>query len=126
MLADVVASQHIDHRDGPGGALIVNGFTRFVASGLSASNSAARRTVGEGGAYVNNTKIETEDWAPADADLLHGRWLVVRRGPAKSEEELSQRRCSQRLSTALCNEPCIWIQYRGSNRPINSKCTNSL
>ena len=53
-------------------------------------------------------------------------WLVVRRGPAKGEEELSQRRCSQRLSTALCNEPCIWIQYRGSNRPINSKCANSL
>jgi tyrosyl-tRNA synthetase len=36
--------------------------------------------VAEGGAYVNNAKVETEDWTPADADLLHGRWLVVRRG----------------------------------------------
>ncbi|GAA4891032.1 tyrosine--tRNA ligase [Actinomycetospora straminea] len=52
----------------------------LVGSGLSASRGAARRTVAEGGAYVNNTKIETEDWEPADGDLLHGRWLVVRRG----------------------------------------------
>ena len=34
----------------------------------------------EGGAYVNNTKITDPEWQPADADLLHGRWLVVRRG----------------------------------------------
>jgi tyrosyl-tRNA synthetase len=52
----------------------------LVGSGLASSRGAARRTVAEGGAYVNNTKIETEDWAPADGDLLHGRWLVLRRG----------------------------------------------
>ncbi len=52
----------------------------LVGTGLSASRGAARRTVAEGGAYVNNTKVETEDWAPADEDLLHGRWLVLRRG----------------------------------------------
>jgi tyrosyl-tRNA synthetase len=52
----------------------------LVGSGLSASRGAARRTVAEGGAYVNNTKIETEDWQPAEADLLHGRWMVLRRG----------------------------------------------
>jgi tyrosyl-tRNA synthetase len=52
----------------------------LVASGLSTGRGAARRTVAEGGAYVNNTKVGAEDWTPADADLLHGRWLVVRRG----------------------------------------------
>lgn len=52
----------------------------LVGTGLAAGRGAARRTVGEGGAYVNNTKVEAEDWAPGEADLLHGRWLVVRRG----------------------------------------------
>ncbi|MFE4606026.1 tyrosine--tRNA ligase [Kitasatospora indigofera] len=52
----------------------------LVAVGLAPSRSAARRTVKEGGAYLNNTKVTDEEAAPAAADLLHGRWLVLRRG----------------------------------------------
>jgi tyrosyl-tRNA synthetase len=52
----------------------------LVASGLSASKGAARRTIGEGGAYVNNARIDSEEWAPQPSDFLHGRWLVLRRG----------------------------------------------
>ncbi|MCJ0893636.1 tyrosine--tRNA ligase [Rhodococcus sp. ARC_M5] len=52
----------------------------LVATGLSESKGAARRAVKEGGASVNNVKISHEDWTPGAADLLHGRWLVVRRG----------------------------------------------
>ena len=52
----------------------------LVATGLSASKGAARRTVAEGGVSVNNVRIESDDWAPQAADFLHGRWLVVRRG----------------------------------------------
>jgi len=52
----------------------------LVATGLSASNSAARRTVAEGGAYVNNAKIVDADHAVGKDDLLHGRYLLVRRG----------------------------------------------
>lgn len=52
----------------------------LVASGLSASKGAARRTIGEGGVSVNNVRIDSEDWAPQSADFLHGRWLVLRRG----------------------------------------------
>ena len=52
----------------------------LVASGLSPSKGAARRTVGEGGAYVNNGKVADENWQPTSDDLLHGRWLVLRRG----------------------------------------------
>ncbi|GGX75706.1 tyrosine--tRNA ligase [Streptomyces fructofermentans] len=48
--------------------------------GLAPSKSAARRTVKEGGAYVNNVKVASEDAVPAVEDLLHGRWLVLRRG----------------------------------------------
>jgi tyrosyl-tRNA synthetase len=52
----------------------------LVATGLSDSNKAARRTVSEGGAYVNNQKISDPEWRPGTDDLLHGSWLVVRRG----------------------------------------------
>ena len=52
----------------------------LVATGLAESRGAARRTVGEGGAYVNNGKVADEQWVPAEGDLLDGRWLVVRRG----------------------------------------------
>ena len=52
----------------------------LVGTGLATGRGAARRTVAEGGAYVNNAKVESEEWTPAEADLLHGRWLVVRRG----------------------------------------------
>ncbi|MGW3626656.1 tyrosine--tRNA ligase [Streptomyces sp. NPDC000880] len=52
----------------------------LVEVGLAPSKSAARRTVKEGGAYVNNVKVAAEDAVPAQDDLLHGRWLVLRRG----------------------------------------------
>ena len=52
----------------------------LVDTGLSESNKAARRAIGEGGAYVNNVKMSDADWRPEAGDLLHGRWLVIRRG----------------------------------------------
>jgi tyrosyl-tRNA synthetase len=52
----------------------------LVASGLVAGNGAARRTISEGGAYVNNERITSDEWRPTADDLLHGRWLVVRKG----------------------------------------------
>jgi tyrosyl-tRNA synthetase len=52
----------------------------LVASGLSDSKSAARRVVGEGGAYVNNTKISDPDAVIPASQLLHGRYLLLRRG----------------------------------------------
>ncbi|WP_329063191.1 tyrosine--tRNA ligase [Amycolatopsis sp. NBC_01480] len=52
----------------------------LLAAGLVDSKGAARRTVKEGGAYVNNVKIADEEWKPSSADALHGRWLVVRKG----------------------------------------------
>ena len=52
----------------------------LVAAGLAKSKGEARRTIKEGGAYVNNERITDEEWVPADSDLLHGTWLVLRRG----------------------------------------------
>ncbi|MFD7520546.1 tyrosine--tRNA ligase [Streptomyces niveus] len=48
--------------------------------GLAPSKSAARRTVKEGGAYVNNVKVTDAEAVPDAGELLHGRWLVLRRG----------------------------------------------
>jgi tyrosyl-tRNA synthetase len=52
----------------------------FVEAGLAKSKGEARRTVSEGGAYLNNTRIEDPDLVPTDSDLLAGSWLVLRRG----------------------------------------------
>ena len=52
----------------------------LVRAGLAASKSAARRTIGEGGAYVNNVRIEDATAQPVIGDLHHGNWLVLRRG----------------------------------------------
>jgi tyrosyl-tRNA synthetase len=52
----------------------------LLSTGLVESRSAARRTVTEGGAYVNNTKVPDEDWSLDESDLLAGGWAVVRRG----------------------------------------------
>ncbi|UTT46968.1 tyrosine--tRNA ligase [Rhodococcus gordoniae] len=52
----------------------------LVASGLCESKGAARRTVKEGGASVNNVRISSEEWTARDGELLHGSWLVLRRG----------------------------------------------
>jgi tyrosyl-tRNA synthetase len=52
----------------------------FADTGLVGSKSEARRTVGEGGAYVNNVRLTDPD-ARADASaLLPGGWLLLRKG----------------------------------------------
>jgi tyrosyl-tRNA synthetase len=52
----------------------------MVACGIVASKSAARRAITEGGAYVNNHRVTAEDAVPREEDLLHGRYLILRRG----------------------------------------------
>lgn len=48
--------------------------------GIVPSKSAARRAIVEGGAYLNNEKVSGEEARPAESDLLHGAFLIVRRG----------------------------------------------
>jgi tyrosyl-tRNA synthetase len=52
----------------------------MAATGLVPSKSAARRAIAQGGAYLNNRKVTEPDARPGAADLLHGRFLVLRRG----------------------------------------------
>jgi tyrosyl-tRNA synthetase len=52
----------------------------FVDAGLVQSRSEARRVFAEGGAYLNNERVEDPDYVPTAADYLGGRILVLRRG----------------------------------------------
>ena len=55
----------------------------LVASGLVSSKGEARRTISEGGAYLNNERVTDVDHVPGPEDLLGGSWLVLRRGKKK-------------------------------------------
>jgi tyrosyl-tRNA synthetase len=52
----------------------------LVSAGLAKSKGEARRTVTEGGAYLNNVRVEDVEHRPTEADLVAGSWLVLRRG----------------------------------------------
>lgn len=52
----------------------------LTATGLVASRSEARRAVADGGAYVNNQRVDDPDQLLSDTQLLHGSWAVLRRG----------------------------------------------
>ena len=67
------------------GSVRVDGDVPSVAqllqlTGLVSSLSEARRTVKEGGAYLNNERVSDADAVPTDDDWLAGGWLVLRRG----------------------------------------------
>jgi tyrosyl-tRNA synthetase len=49
-------------------------------AGLVPSMKEARRVIAEGGAYVNNNRIAEVDATVSPEELLHGRYLVLRRG----------------------------------------------
>ncbi len=67
------------------GSVTVDGETPSVAqllqrTGLASSLSDARRTVKEGGAYLNNERVTDADAVPGEDAWLPGGWLVLRRG----------------------------------------------
>ena len=55
----------------------------LVESGLAKSKGEARRTVSEGGAYLNNERVDDPETVPSEQDLVAGSWLVLRRGKKK-------------------------------------------
>jgi tyrosyl-tRNA synthetase len=54
--------------------------TLLQQSGLVKSGGDARRTIAEGGAYVNNERVTDGDAVVPVAELLQGRFLVLRKG----------------------------------------------
>ena len=55
----------------------------LVVSELCASKGEARRTVNEGGAYLNNERVTDPEHRPQETDLIGGSWLALRRGKKK-------------------------------------------
>lgn len=64
----------------PGGDGLPTVVDALAAAGVVASKSAARRTIAEGGAYLNNTKVTDPDARLTSEDLLDGQYAVLRRG----------------------------------------------
>jgi tyrosyl-tRNA synthetase len=52
----------------------------LATTGLVAGLGAARRTIAEGGAYLNNVKVTDAGRVVEESDLIAGRWAVLRRG----------------------------------------------
>lgn len=52
----------------------------LVAVGLVDSRNAARRTIGDGGASLNNVKVTDPEQVLGAPDFLHGRVALLRRG----------------------------------------------
>jgi tyrosyl-tRNA synthetase len=52
----------------------------LVETGLAKSRGDARRTISEGGAYLNNVRVEDPEAEPRSSDLIDGSWLVLRKG----------------------------------------------
>ena len=52
----------------------------LVRTGLAKSKGEARRTIDQGGAYVNNVRISDATHALGIGDLLHDRYVVLRKG----------------------------------------------
>ncbi|WP_134741990.1 tyrosine--tRNA ligase [Nocardioides sp. 503] len=55
----------------------------LVDTGLAKSKGEARRTIAEGGAYLNNQRVEDPEARPTADDVVGGAWLVLRRGKKK-------------------------------------------
>jgi tyrosyl-tRNA synthetase len=64
-------------------AELLDGFTLvdvFERTGLATSKKEARRTIEGGGAYVNNVRVSDAGRLLDPADLLHDRYVVLRKG----------------------------------------------
>lgn len=52
----------------------------LVSLGLEKGRGAARRTIASGGVYINNVKVDDEERRLAEADVLPGGVILVRKG----------------------------------------------
>jgi tyrosyl-tRNA synthetase len=52
----------------------------LLSSGVVGSKNEAKRAISEGSIWINQTRISTEDQAVAVSELIHGAYLVVRKG----------------------------------------------
>jgi len=70
------ALREVGSATAPSGTGIVD---LLIESGLVKSKGEARRTITEGGAYLNNERVTDPERVPGEQDLIDG-WVVLRRG----------------------------------------------
>jgi tyrosyl-tRNA synthetase len=75
-----IPSTAVPASSGPAGPELPTVTDLMAAVGLVDSKSAGRRAITAGGAYLNNRRVHSPDERPGPGDLLHGRYLVLRRG----------------------------------------------
>ncbi|XPP26607.1 MAG: tyrosine--tRNA ligase [Leucobacter sp.] len=71
------ALAELPRAEGPSGSPVAQ---LLVDTGLVKSLGEARRAIAQGGVYVNNAQITSEDAVLSEQELLHGRFAVLRRG----------------------------------------------
>ena len=52
----------------------------LVKTELSRSRKEAKRAISDGGVYLNGNRLMNADYLPTAGDLLHGKYLLLRRG----------------------------------------------
>jgi tyrosyl-tRNA synthetase len=77
IFADVPSTELPQQRLAAGGLLVVDA---LFAAGLAKSKGEARRTITQGGAYVNNRRVESIDARLGPADLVGSSTVVLRSG----------------------------------------------
>jgi tyrosyl-tRNA synthetase len=70
-------STEVTRAEVTGGLSLVDALER---SGLARSKGEARRAIDQGGAYVNNRRQAETSRVLGPSDLLHDRYLVLRKG----------------------------------------------
>ena len=75
-----VALAEVPHASLPAAGELPPLLDLIVSSGLVDSRGAAKRALAEGGIYLNNRRVTDGVVPVARSELLHGRWLVLRRG----------------------------------------------
>ena len=75
-----IPSAAVSATAGPAGTELPPVADLMAVTGIVDSKSEARRTITGGGGYLNNRRVHSPDERPSPEDLLHGRYLVLRRG----------------------------------------------
>jgi tyrosyl-tRNA synthetase len=92
----------------------------LVQTGLVGSRSAGRRTIAEGGAYLNNEKVDAEDATVDGSAALHGRWILLRRGGRSR----GRRRRPRQLSGDAGTDSLLRFT-EGEDRPVDRSLNES-
>ncbi|MDZ7619990.1 MAG: tyrosine--tRNA ligase [Patescibacteria group bacterium] len=80
IFADVPSQELPRERLAGDGLPIIDG---LVAAGLAKTNGDARRTISQGGAYINNRRVERLEHRLTEADLVGSATIVLRTGKKK-------------------------------------------